>query len=208
LLIDAFFERHLLQRTSTPERWQLWYGASPFVSETESVLRPNTDDPTSASNVRYRFVANPGDAYDHRPYPWLRIERDAEMVPVTVKRRPFLVLSQTLPPWVHGGKREREDAYLVLPLFSFHPDDSPEFTRRVRQWEFPPLIHIPAQGSMLNEGYLRVDRIHTVSRNLMNPFNFRLTQDGIRIVEGWVQYHLTGEIDPVLAEWRQVLLQS
>lgn len=195
-----------------PQPGELWRAPSVFIAQTSQVLRPNVDNPSSLENIRYRIHSNPPDLFNHRPYYSVGfqaagLQSDEEIVPVVVKRRPVLVLSKQLPEWNYSGGRLREDVFTVLPLYSFHDDDEPAFVRRIKQWEFPPLIHVPPQPNLgLQEGYFRTDRMYSVARGLMNPMHLEILEDARRIVFGWTLYTFTGQIEDIFLEWRKELM--
>ena len=114
------------------------------------------------------------------------------------------VISQEQTNWPPGGGRLNEMGYVCAPLYSFHPQDTPEFRSRVRAIEYPWWVYLPEDVRLgIVEGFARLDLIQVVEKGLLSPINVALSEDALWWLSEWLRYYLTGEIEPLFMEERQ-----
>lgn len=168
-------------------------------------------EPRDERRNRYTVLPDPPAnlIFNHTPVHELNLEHDEELLVIKAKRRLVVVASQAPTSWAPGEDRLRERGYACLPLYSFRPEDLPEFKARVRALEYPWWIYLPEDSSLkIREGFIRLDRLQVVEERLLQPRGVALTEEALFLVSEWLRYYLTGEIDPLFMQDRRELLQE
>lgn len=209
-LVSQCFARELITLTATPGRGQLWWAPMLYLVDKMQVLRIRSYDPAEEQRSVIHLRTTPGDLFKHVPSYTPRVEADEELLAVGAKRRMGVVASLPQPNWQETAGIPAGDAYFLVPLYSFHEDHSEEFRLRVRALEYPSLLCAPAEppAGVNREGFLLLERAQFVARSFMQPANVRLTDEAMALVDAWLRYILTGEIDPDLVELRRLLMQE
>jgi len=181
-----------------------------YLVEQMQVLRVRSYDPAEEHRSVVHLLTQPPDTFNHVPTYQPKVERDEELLAVGAKKRMGVVCSIEPTGWQQVAGVRVSEAYLLVPLYSFHEDHSDEFRLRVRAFEYPSLIYAPAEPSegISRDGFFLVERAQFVSRQVMQPANVRLTEEAQRLLEAWLVYVITGAIDPDLLELRAVLMQQ
>jgi hypothetical protein len=181
-----------------------------YLVDKMQVLRIRSYDPAEEHRSVVHLRTDPSDLFNHAPSYAPKVEADEELLAVSAKRRMGVVASLPQPPWQLAAGVPTMETYLLVPLYSFHEDHSEEFRLRVRAFEYPSLIYAPSEPSsgIEKEGFLLLERAQFVARPFMRPANVRLTDEAMRLVDAWLWYVLTGEIDPDLLELRGLLMQE
>jgi hypothetical protein len=181
-----------------------------YLVDRMQVLRIRSYDPAEEHRSVVHLRTDPGDLFNHMPSYTPKVEADEELLAVGAKRRMGVVASLPQPPWQETAGIPTMEAYLLIPLYSFHEDHPEEFRLRVRAFEYPSLVYAPVEPSagIDKEGFLLLERAQFVARPFMRPANVRLTDEAMRLVDAWLWYVLMGEIDPDLLELRGLLMQE
>lgn len=145
--------------------------------------------------------------FNHVPVHELKLQHNEALLVNRVKRRPVIIMSQKNEGWTRAGPRLAERGLVCLPIYSFHPNDTTEFRRRIQAQEYPWWIYIPEHAGF-QEGFARLDRLQTIEETHLEPTRRSLTDDALWFVSEWLRYYLTEEIDDLLFEYRQNLVQS
>ena len=139
------------------------------------------------------------------------------------KRRPVLVVSVGGPDVPHafrvGAARwPTVPTILVAPYYGVDPDGTrggwpAPFVTRIRRCEYPHYLwdRLPLPGGPA-ESILRLDHLQPVGRhtNAYELTPFRLSDEALELVDAWLAWLLTGELDPasILGEIRATLLTT
>ena len=141
----------------------------------------------------------------------LNLRRDERALVIRAKRRPVIVISRPVARWI-DGRRQQEDSYLVAPVYSFEGDEtklsySQTFIDRVKAYMYWQLFYLPRSGNrLIREGFVRLDRIQAVHRELLDPMPIRLSDDLIELLRDWIRGYMgetLQEVNPFLLEYRQ-----
>ena len=119
----------------------------------------------------------------------------------------MIIMSQRNEEWEPGGGRLAERGLVCVPVYSFQQRDSPEFRARVRAHEYQWWIYLP-EGSGIRESFMRLDRIQVIEESRLRPMRTALAEDALWFVSEWMRYYVTGEIEPMLEEYRRENLQA
>lgn len=141
----------------------------------------------------------------------LGLRTDERALVVRAKRRPVIIISQPVVRW-SDGRRQQEDSYLVAPVYSFVGDEtklsySQTFIDRVKAYMYWQLFYLPPDGRRrIREGFVRLDRIQSVHRELLDHMPIRLSDDVIELLRDWIRVYLgedLREVNGFLLEYRQ-----
>ena len=132
----------------------------------------------------------------------LGIRSDERAIIVGAKRRPVILISRSVEAW-RDGSRRADDCYLVAPVYSFGGDDtrlsySPEFIERVKGYVYWQLFYLPESADgRVREGFVRLDRIQAVHKNLLEHMPRVLGDDVRDLLQSWIRVYLGEELDTV-----------
>ena len=141
----------------------------------------------------------------------LGIRTDERALVVGAKRRPVIIISQAAVGW-SDGRRRHDDSYLVAPVYSFEGDDtklsySQTFIDRVKAYMYWQLFYLPPGGNRrIREGFVRLDRIQAVHRELLEHMPIRLSEAVVGLLRDWVRVYMgenLQEVNGFLLEYRQ-----
>ena len=141
----------------------------------------------------------------------LGLRRDDRALVIRAKRRPVIIISQPIAMWI-DGRRQQEDSYLVAPVYSFEGDDtklsySQTFIDRVKAYMYWQLFYLPRDGRRrIREGFVRLDRIQAVHRELLDHMPIRLSDAVIELLRHWIRVYMgerLQEVNSFLLEYRQ-----
>jgi hypothetical protein len=210
-LVDEYYETAAVSKAKLLNRGQLCWGPGLYLPSHLSTLELVHYDPKNERLNQYKVLSNPpaNIVFNHMPVHELKLEHDEELLVIKAKRRLLIVMSQAPTSWPLGGARLKEQGYVCLPRYSFHPADSPEFRTRVKALEYPWWIHTPGESSLgINDGFIRLDRIQVVEKSLLEPIPVILTEWALLLISEWLRYFLTGQIDSLFLEDRQEMLDG
>ena len=141
----------------------------------------------------------------------LGIRTDERALVIGAKRRPVIIISQAVAGW-SDGRRRHDDSYLVAPVYSFEGDDtklsySQTFIERVKAYMYWQLFYLPRGGNRrIREGFVRLDRIQAVHRELLEHMPIRLSEAVVGLLRDWVRVYMgenLKEVNGFLLEYRQ-----
>ena len=141
----------------------------------------------------------------------LGLRTDERALVIRAKRRPVIIISQPVARWI-DGRRQQEDSYLVAPVYSFGGDEtklsySQIFIDRVKAYMYWQLFYLPPEGNgRIREGFVRLDRIQAVHRELLDHMPIRLSDDVIELLRDWIRVYMgenLQEVNEFLLEYRQ-----
>jgi hypothetical protein len=141
----------------------------------------------------------------------LGIRTDERALVIRAKRRPVIIISQATVGWSDSG-RQQDDSYLVAPVYSFGGDETKlsyrqTFIDRVKAYMYWQLFYLPPDGRRrIREGFVRLDRIQSVHRELLDHMPIRLSDDVIELLRDWIRVYLgedLREVNGFLLEYRQ-----
>lgn len=204
-LVGEFYRSVTRTEGRRLDRGQICWGPVKYLSaQFQSVVLRSYNPIDERLNQYSMTTHEPNDLsmFDHPPVHEMRLENDEAMLVDRAKVRPVVVMSQKNQYWPMGGARLSERGLVCLPMYSFHPDDSSDFRRRVRAQEYPWWIYFPEYRS-LREGFARIDRLQTIEELQLQPTPFALTDDALWYASEWLRYFLTGEIDDLPFEYRE-----
>ena len=144
----------------------------------------------------------------------LRIRSDERALIVGSKRRPVILISRPVEGWRDSNRRS-DDCFLVAPVYSFGGDEtrvsySQEFIERVKGYVYWQLFYLQASSDgRLREGFVRLDRIQAVHKNLLQQMPWVLEDDVQVLMRHWTQVYLGEELDAVddlLYEYREAAI--
>ena len=209
-LVGDFYHSVTRAEARQLNRGQICWGPVRYMSSQYQTLDLSSYNPRDERLNQYSLTTHEPDdlsIFDHFPVHELRLQHDETLLVDRAKRRPVVVMSQRNEYWAMGGARLSERGLVCLPMYSFHPDDSPEFRRRIRAQEYPWWLYLPEYRS-LREGFARIDRLQTIEELQLQPTTFALTDDALWYASEWLRYFLTGEIDDLLSEYREESLRN
>jgi hypothetical protein len=143
--------------------------------------------------------------------PTLGIRSDERALVVGAKRRPVILMSRAASTW-SDGRRRSDDCYLVAPVYSFSGDEtrasySTEFIDRVKGYMYWQLFYLPPSGNgRVREGFVRLDRIQAVHRELMGQMPVMLSEDVLGLLRDWVRVYLGEDlytVNDLLFDYRE-----
>ena len=146
----------------------------------------------------------------------LGIHSDQRPLVVGAKRRPVILISRSARQW-RDSTRTSDDCYLVAPVYSFAGDEtktsySTQFIERVKGYVYRQLFYLPAGANgRIREGFVRLDRIHAVPKELMEHMPLMLSDDAKELLQHWIRFYLgenLDEVNDVLFQYRQQALES
>lgn len=210
-LVERYYQTTSEADARRLQRGQFCWGPGLYLPAQVTTLELVHYEPRDERRNRYAVLPDPPAdlVFNHTPVHELHLEHDEELLVIKAKRRLLAVASQSPMAWTPGQQRLKERGYACLPLYSFHPDDLPEFRARVRALEYPWWIYLPEDSMLrMREGFIRLDRIQTVEARLLQPITLALTEEALFLVSEWLRYFLTEEIDPLFLEDRRQLLQE
>lgn len=137
------------------------------------------------------------------------------------KKRPALVLglAEEVPAALRGGSSANwmtAPTLLIAPYYGMEGGEKragwkPPLVDRIRRCEFPQYVwdKLPVDGAEFS--ILRLDHLQPVGRHhdSYESTPFCLSQEALGIVDEWLQWMMTGGLDPqgVLMDVREGLLQ-
>jgi hypothetical protein len=208
-LLDDPYSFASVPETAQPDRGQIWRVPTLYLIEHVDVVKLTHYDPNDELRNRYRLLREPMGLFNHPPVHELRLASDEELVAAKAKRRPVVVLSLPACGAAYSSGRPVEECYVVAPLYSFHDDDPPEFRARIAAFEYPWWIYLPVHPTkVMKEGFIRLERLQTTARRLMEPAHVCFTSDAMYIIDAWLKYHLSGELENFWRETRSQLVAN
>ena len=141
----------------------------------------------------------------------LGLRRDERALVIRAKKRPVIIISQPIATWI-DGRRQQEDSYLVAPVYSFEGDEtklsySQTFIDRVKAYMYWQLFYLPRDGRRrIREGFVRLDRIQAVHRELLDQMPIRLSDAVVGLLRDWIRVYMgenLQEVNGFLLEYRQ-----
>ena len=192
-------------------RGQICWGPVGYLSSQLQSVALRSYNPQDESLNEYSIsTSDPDDqfVFNHMPVHELRLQYNEALLVNKAKRRPVIVISQKNEDWSRAGARLAERGLVCLPMYSFHPNDSQEFRRRIRAQEYPWWLYLPQYLNIFQEGFARLDRLQIIEEAHLQPTRHALTDDALWFASEWLRYYLTEEIDDFLLDYRQKLIQS
>ena len=141
----------------------------------------------------------------------LGIRADERALVTGAKRRPVILLSKTASGW-SDGRRRSDDCYLVAPVYSFGGDEtrasySPVFIERVKGYMYWQLFYLPpGANGRIREGFVRLDRIQAIHRDLMRQMPVMLGEYAMEVLRDWLRVYLDEDlytVNDLLFDYRE-----
>ena len=132
----------------------------------------------------------------------LGIRSDERALVTGAKIRPVILLSKTASRW-SDDRRRSDDCYLVAPVYSFGGDEtrasySPAFIERVKGYMYWQLFYLPpGANGRIREGFVRLDRIQAIHRDLMRHMPVLLGESAMGVLRDWVRVYLGEDLHTV-----------
>ena len=209
-LLGDYYRRVEPLESRRLERGQFCRAPTLYLPPMAQSVAVRSYNPADERGNRYAIVPSGTDdpsRFDHAPIHETKLEYNEALYAVKGKVRPVIVMSQRNEEWQPGGGRLAERGLACVPVYSFQQRDSPEFRARVRAHEYPWWIYLP-EGSVIRESFMRLDRIQVIEESRLRPMRTALAEDALWFVSEWMRYYMTGEIDPMLEEYRREMLQA
>ena len=189
-----------------------WAPSLYLFDERQSFLLKSTYNQTLNS---YQYQANPfrRNEFDNlgEPDHTLRIRSDERAIVIAAKKRLVILISKPAVTWTDSGRRQ-DDSFLIAPVYSFSGDETKQtysqaFIERVKAYEYWQLFYLPAYApARIREGFVRLDRIHAVHKDLLEHHPLMLSDDAQDLLLSWLRVYLGENIEDVnalLADYRQ-----
>ena len=192
------------------ERGQFCWAPMLYLPQRAQSVAVRSYNPADERGNRYAIVSPQADdpaRFDHAPIHEIKLEYNEGLYAVKGKVRPVIVMSQRNEEWQPGEGRLAERGLACVPVYSFQQRNDSEFRARVRAHEYPWWIYLP-EGSGIRESFMRLDRIQVIEESRLQPMRTALAEDALWFVSEWMRYYMTGEIDPMLEEYRRETLQA
>ena len=168
------------------------------------ILNLNTFDPHHKNPTLFQLDRIKVEAFQertHKPLVNPPLGADEELLVFTAKRRPVIILSSRTEVWQLRDKGNREECYLVAPIFSFHEGDDEVWKARVWAYYYRELFYLPEDKKFgMDEGMVRFDRLQVVPRDWLSRSDTALTEDVLCLFTGWFQFYVTGLADELTRE--------
>ena len=187
-----------------------------YCYENTQIWRPCQTDATGTQASRFEIVSAGHDAYDRAlplKSPPLSIKEEFSVV--RAKRRPVIIIrvAKSGQGQITGiaGSASRP-LPMVLPLYSVedlvgrqkYPSD---FLARVQQLEYPEYFFLPADGAAIQkDSLLPLFRMAHAFDGHLEPCQWKLTDEVLRILVGQVGFWLAGVYGGDYATAREMLL--
>ena len=136
------------------------------------VARPLYDEhtPAGTESLPANILLQPGDLFEHAPFPQLRLASDEEFLVVKAKRRPVIILSA-------DSINTASDTVLVAPLYSAD-NYKPEFVQRVQQGEYPGFLFLAADLSLSRKASIvRFDHLQSTVKSQLTSKPIAVTPE-------------------------------
>ena len=211
ILVNQYYKATSEGDAKRFQRGQLCLGAGFYLPDKHTVLELKDYHPEDERLNRYAVLHNPPSTtlFNHTPVKEINLQNNEELLVIKAKMRPLLVISQAPIEWKPGSSRLRECAYVCLPFHSFHEEDSLDFRARVQALEYPWWIYFPEDKPLRRaEGFIRLDRIQVIAKQLLKPLPVAITEDALFFVSEWLRYYVTGEIDKMFLDERKSLIEQ
>ena len=165
------------------------------------------------SDYEYRIDSIRQGEFDNPEIPnhTLGIRSDERAAVVGAKRRPVILISRAGTGRADSTRRH-DDCFLVAPVYSFGSDEtrlsySQAFIERVKAYEYWHLFYLPAYNpARIREGFVRLDRIQAVHKNLLEHTPLMLSDDVQDLLQSWIRVYLgeeLGDVDDILFIYRE-----
>jgi len=165
--------------------------------ENREIWRPLGLDSSGTSASVFKVEAEPGDAYKsgtllHSP----RLEAYEEFPVVRAKRRPVIVLiprQDEISLKEHKGlMKVNKKLVTVAPCYGIvnaqgECKTDKSFLERVSNLEFPHFMFLPSQACIPKDSLLRLDSIHHTFHPHLEPKQFALAPDIVKILQGQLE---------------------
>ena len=196
------------------------YGTGQFFSAPSMFLQDNHN----RYRVRNTYNERGGERYELEPADLttefdqpgeishtLGIRADERALVTGAKRRPVILLSKTASRW-SDGRRRSDDCYLVAPVYSFGGDEtrasySPVFIERVKGYMYWQLFYLPpGANGRIREGFVRLDRIQAIHRDLMRQIPVMLGENAMGVLRDWLRVYLDEDlytVNDLLFDYRE-----
>ena len=200
-IIDEPFEKLGADFRAVLRPGQLCQAPVLYAYENSEIWRPSGLDESGTAATHFSVIATPGDAYKtpnilKSP----RLEAYEEFPVLRAKCRPVILLVPSPTEInlrdVKGGGRINRHLCLVAPCYSVadgmgkskFPD---EFLKKVRLLEYPQFMFLPNAACLKNDSLLRLDSIHHVFHNQLDPSQWRISPELLKVLLGQVTYFFT-----------------
>jgi hypothetical protein len=164
---------------------QFFWAPSLFLFGESRPLLVRSSYSQALADYEYRIeqMCQPGE-FDtpQDPNHTLGIRSDERAVIVRAKRRPVILMSRSVVEWT-DSRRRHDECFLIAPVYSFGSDEtelaySQTFIERVKGYVYWQLFYLPAvSGSQIREGFVRLDRIQVVHKDLLEHMPVMLSDD-------------------------------
>jgi hypothetical protein len=209
-LVSEYFRGTTLAEAKRLNFGQICWAPGYYLADKITTLELVDYNPKNERLNRYA-VAQPQQTllFNHTPVHELHLEHNEEMLVVKAKKRPFIIASQSPIEWPPGARRLKEKGFVCLPIYSFHPEDTPEFRERIAAMEYPWWIYLPEDpGQMRRESFIRLDRLQVIEKNHIEPTQTALTEDSWFFISEWLRYYLTNQIEDVFMDERKEMMSK
>jgi hypothetical protein len=181
---------------------QMFWAPIIYRDDALQLLRLEHYDPQDERKSRFRLTPQSEtiDAFNHFPVKDLGLRSDEEMVVFRAKHRSAALFSVAMTQ--PDDQPEKGRSFLLVPHYSFHPDDPADLKESIRLFQYSALFHAPAHADLrIPDGFFRFDRISVVPRQaLIEPMGHRLSNDAFNFMTAWFDTFRTGVLaDDVLA---------
>ena len=219
-LVENFYEPVGDRFRETYERGQLFWTHIGYAREDLQLWRPSGLDVSQTSANHFMIEQAGADAFSRSlPLYMPRLEIREEFVVVRAKKRPVILVSPLPPdpgisPLRKGGKIYRS-LCVVAPVYSFVNRDTEQvkypqsFIDQVRMLTYPEFLFLPKVSGVLRcDSYARLSEIQAVYQPHLEPCNLRLREAVRLILEGQMQFLISGSYGGEFQLCREQLLNQ
>ena len=201
-LVETYYQEATTQEQKVYPLGHIYTAPCFYLDPDFKVLHPRVD-PYHKRPAIFEIDKPNESSFHHDPVLKPKLESDEAFIPFKAKRRPVVIISQR--PAAIGVRtgRDREPDYLIAPLYSLKSYDPPGWRAKIRAFAYPELFYLPSDDQLgMQEGYIRLDRIHAMPQRWLKRCRLRMTQHAYNLLTLWLQHYITGYCEPVLAEYR------
>lgn len=219
-LIENFYEPVGPQFRGAYERGQIFWAHIGYTREDLQLWRPAGLDTSQTSANHFKIEQAGADAFSRSlPLYTPRLEIREEFIVVKAKKRPVILVSPApgnrgIPNLRRGGRIYRS-LCVVAPVYSLVSQDSGEvkypqaFINKIRMLAFPEFLFLPeAPGVLRCASYARLGEFQSVYQPHLEPCNLRLREEVRHILEGQVQFLISGIYGQEFEMYREQLLNQ
>lgn len=217
LLSGDFYEEIGPEHRHASTPGQICHAPIIYTHEHHEIWRPTRYDDSQTLATSFKIEAAGKNAYRRMTplqNPPLKTREEFPVIRAKYRR---VVLMRPAPATIPLKPLKREyplnrPLTVVLPCYGIagpfrRAKFPPEFVERVRKLEYPESFFLPEHHSAISkDSLLYINRMTNVYQSNLEPLNWKLSEQVLRLLQGQVRYYLTGEHTEDYANAREMLM--